>query len=140
MGTIYNFKRGDEIVRVSPAKEYAPREMTPFGPRGGRRDRSYMGEKLIFVGIANGQIYLKRTNPMKISIFGDKLIDLDLDKWDEGWEYWFDPEKLILGEKCIQSVDLDNLKTRLQNAIDAEDYILAEKLQKEIDDLLNQPE
>ena len=69
MKTIYDFNKGDEIVRVVPAKEYST----------GVRDRSYMGEKLIFVGIANGQIYFKRTDSFSISIFGDKLLNLSLD-------------------------------------------------------------
>ena len=25
----------------------------------------------------------------------DKLMDLPLDTWDEGWDYWVDPESLL---------------------------------------------
>jgi len=84
--TIYEFVQGDEIVRVQPSKTYS----------SGIRDRSYMGQKLIFVGIANGCIYCKRTDEFSISIFGDKLVDLSLDIWDEGWELYVDPSTLII--------------------------------------------
>jgi len=87
MKTIYDFKKGDKIVRIQPAKPYQNR----------MRDRSYMGEKLIFVGIANGQIYCKRTDRLSLSIFGDELLGLALDVWDEGWDLFIDPKTLSHG-------------------------------------------
>jgi len=117
MKTIYEFKKGDEIVRVENAKPIQ---------EGGIRDRSYVGEKMIFAGIANGVIYLKPTTMISTFLAGkEKLMDLPLDTWDEGWDYWVDPNTLldnILDEKQI--------KSKLSEAIAEENYELADKLQK----------
>ena len=74
MKSIYEFKKGDIVTRVAPAKSLGK---SLFNPEG-QGDRSYQGDKLIFVGIANGCIYLKRTDILELRIFGNKLID-DLD-------------------------------------------------------------
>lgn len=78
---IYEFVRNDEIVRTRPAK---------FG------DRSYIGDKLIFLGIANGCIYCKRTDPLDIAILGDKPLSLPLDAWENDWDYYFDPSRFVI--------------------------------------------
>jgi hypothetical protein len=119
MKTIYEFKKGDEIVRIIPAKpliDIMGKEM---------RDRSYLGEKMIFVGIANGQIYIKRTDHLSLQLFGDKLVDLPLDLWDEGWGYWVDPETLL--ENIISD---ETLEKKLNKALLEEDYELANKIKK----------
>ena len=121
MKTIYEFKKGDEIVRVENAKPIS---------NGGIRDRSYVGEKMIFAGIANGVIYLKPTTIISTFLAGkEKLMDLPLDTWDEGWDYWIDPNTLldnILDEKQI--------KSKLSEAIAEENYELANQLQKMLND------
>jgi hypothetical protein len=121
MKTIYEFKKGDEIVRVENAKPIQ---------EGGIRDRSYVGEKMIFAGIANGVIYLKPTTMISTFLAGkEKLMDLPLDTWDEGWDYWVDPNTLldnILDEKQI--------KSKLSEAIAEENYELANQLQKMLND------
>jgi len=121
MKTIYEFKKGDEIVRVENAKPIQ---------EGGIRDRSYVGEKMIFAGIANGVIYLKPTTIISTFLAGkEKLMDLPLDTWDEGWDHWVDPNTLldnILDEKQI--------KSKLSEAIAEENYELANKLQKMLND------
>lgn len=130
MKTIHDFKKGDEIVRVKPAKSYG---VNIFGEQGSG-DRSYMGEKLIYVGIANGQIYLKSTDPFYIKMFDNELIDLALDCWDEGWEAWIDP-KTLLDDTAEVVVDKKILKQRIQAALDREDYETAEKLKKQLENL-----
>jgi hypothetical protein len=112
MKTIYEFKKGDEIVRVQPSKQFG--------------DRSYMGEKLIYIGIENGQIYCKRTNELELAIFGDKLIDLDVDLWDSGWDLFIDPKKLLEGFE--PKMDASTIEEQIKKAIKNEDYELAEKL------------
>jgi hypothetical protein len=96
MKTIYNFKKGDKIVRVKPAK---PQEIIAVGLMGIEKtlfiDHSYMGEKLIFIGIANRQIYCQHDS----DLYGNKLINFSLDIWDEGWDLFFDPAKLFEGFK-----------------------------------------
>lgn len=112
MKTIYEFKKGNEVVRIVPAKSL-----------NNIRDRSFMGEKMIFVGIANGQIYLKRTNQLEISFMGESLLNISLDIWDDGWDTWIDPMTLLDNE-----IDAIHIEDKLFDALTAEDYELAEKL------------
>ena len=112
MKTIYEFKKGDEIVRIVPAK-----------PINTIRDRSFMGEKMIFVGIANGQIYLKRTSQLEIRLMGNSLINVSLDLWDDGWDCWIDPLTLLDND-----IDRVHIEDKLFDALTEEDYELAEKL------------
>jgi len=112
MKTIYEFKKGDEVVRIVPSK-----------PINTIRDRSYMGNKMIFVGIANGQIYLKSSNQLEIRLLGDSLINLSLDIWDDGWDTWVDPLTLLDNE-----IDPIHIEDKLFDALTEEDYELAEKL------------
>ena len=112
MKTIYEFKKGDEIVRIVPAK-----------PINNIRDRSYMGDKMTFVGIANGQIYLKRTNQLEIRLMGDSLLNISLDLWDDGWDLWVDPLTLLDND-----IDRVHIEDKLFDALSEEDYELAEKL------------
>ena len=87
MKKIYDFQKDDIIVRVEPAKTYG-------GP-GGVRDRSYLGSKLVFVGIANGSIYLQRTE--ESTMYSAKLLSLSIDVWDDGWNFYFEPNQLLNG-------------------------------------------
>ena len=124
MKTIYEFKKGDEIVRIIPAK--------PINKIG---DRSFMGEKMIFVGIANGQIYLKRTDQLEIRLMGDSLLNISLDRWDEGWDTWVDPLTLLYNE-----IDPVHIKDKLFDALTDEDYELAEKLKDILTKINNKDE
>jgi hypothetical protein len=78
---ITEFKRDDIIVRTGPSKDYG----------NGHTDRSYIGERAVFVSIANGCIYV-RINSIGL---GERLVDLAVDVWDEDWQYWVDPVTLI---------------------------------------------
>jgi hypothetical protein len=112
MKTIYEFKKGDEIVRIVPAK-----------PINNIEDRSFMGEKMVLYGIANGQIYLKRTNRLETRLMGNSLINVSLDLWDDGWDRWVDPLTLLDND-----IDPIHIKDKLFDALTQEDYELAEKL------------
>jgi len=133
MANILEFTKGDRITRVQPAKSLGPM-MSMNGiavDRGG--DRSYMGEELIFVGIANGQIYLQRSETsFDYQIFGNKLLDLAIDIWDEGWEKWIDPKTLLDNDVSV-IVDKTTLKRKLKQAIANEDYELAEQIKKQLE-------
>ena len=89
MKSIYEFKKGDIITRVEPS---APLGKGGFFGDEGFQDRSYIGERYILAGIANGCVYLKRTDEIENKIFGDRLIDLPLDIFENGWNYWIDPQ------------------------------------------------
>ncbi len=131
MKTIYEFKKGDVITRIIPAKPYSEERIGVFGKKGGVRDRSFIGDKLIFMGILNGQLYFQYTNSLELSLFGDKLKGLALDIWDEGWELWQDPQTL-LGTNFIASKE--SLEKQLEIALKNENYEEAEKLKKKINE------
>ena len=122
MKTIYEFKQGDEVVRVEAAKS-----LTNVFGKESIRDRSYLGEKFIFQGIANGVIYLKPTNKTTAWIIKEKFVDLRLDIWDEGWEYWVDPMSITKNHipKYI-------IEEQINKAIDSENYELADRLKKQL--------
>lgn len=123
MKNISEFKKGDIITRVLPALPY----------RDGSGDRSYMGEEMIFIGIANGQIYLKS----KCDYFyvSDRLIDLAVDLWSDGWDNYVDPYTLLDGNEDFIKGTSVSLQDQLDMAIENEDFMLAEKLRKQLEKL-----
>ena len=122
MKTIYEFKQGDEVVRVEAAKS-----LTNVFGKEQVRDRSYLGEKFIFHGIANGVIYLKPTNKTTAWIINEKFVDLRLDIWDEGWENWVDP--MSITENHIPRYIIEE---QINKAIDDANYELADRLKKQL--------
>ena len=128
MKTIYDFEIGDEIVRIIPSKAFE------YGISAGVRDRSYLGERMIFKGIANGHIYLKRMEEFQKRLFGDKLLNLPLDMWDQGWDTWVDPETLDevnLSKEVLEVVSEDvqaKVDELIKEAVVNEDYELAARL------------
>jgi hypothetical protein len=131
MKKIYEFKKGDRIVRIQPAKSNG---RSIFNPEG-IGDRSYIGDELIFVGIANGQIYAKRTDKLSIRLFGDKLLNIPLDLFDEGWEYYINPEELLDESFLEDSIILskEQLEEQLEKALEDENYELASVLKEKLD-------
>ena len=89
-----------------------------------------MGKRMIFVGIANGQIYLQRTDKFELSMFGDEFVDLPVDIWDEGWDLFIDPKKLLEGFE--PKMDVSTIEEQIKKAIENEDYELAEKLKSKL--------
>jgi len=140
MAHISEFKKGDIITRVKPAKSLGPMPTIGLGglmgqtiDRGG--DRSYLGDKLKYIGIANGQIYVRRTDDFELKLLGDKLIDLAIDLWDEGWEYWIDPETLT-GDEVYEKPKMTQAEyqAKIDIAIAGENYEEAERLKKEMEE------
>lgn len=74
---INDFNVGDIIVRTKPA--------TIPNSKG---DHSYIGNKMIFQGCANGMIYCRRLNPRDFVALSNGNVDLQLLYWSEDWEYW----------------------------------------------------
>ncbi len=117
--SILDIKKGSIITRVCKAKPYRS---------DGDGDRSYIGDKLKFIGIANNQIYFQSLEPISICIFGaEKIFDISLDLFEFGWDYYIDPQTLLnsLDDKAT-------LEIRLERALEAEDYLLAEKIRKQL--------
>jgi len=115
---ITEFKKGDEIVRIEAS--------------AGCGDRSYIGEKLIFVGIANGCVYLDRGEDNFMSkMTGTTRMDLRLDWWSDGWEYWQD----IDNDTTATLPDIEiRLKEEIKKAFKDENYELVENLRKIVND------
>jgi hypothetical protein len=129
---IYNFKKGDKITRIQPSKPMMKIGDDEF------LDRNYIGSPFIFIGIANGCIYLKRIIPdhlkeaMSIfSLFGDSsfdpMIHLELEIFEDGWDYYIDPNSL--GEETIE-ISLKELEKQKRIALEKEDYKEVDRINK----------
>lgn len=134
---IQEFKKGEIITRTEPSLAIFGGGINFMGvetaPKG---DRSYMGDKLQFVGIANGQIYFKSLKPIYITIFGqDKIFDLPLDTFSEGWEYYIDPETLLQDNTPIPQMSKQQLEKALKDALDKEDFEKAAELRDKLNKL-----
>ena len=117
--SILDIKKGAIVTRVASSKPYP----------SGVTYRSYMGDKLKFIGVANSQIYFQSLEKHMINTFGaDKVFGVPLDIWELGWDYYIDPTSLLDSLE-----DRATLEIKLQRALDAEDYILAEKLKKQLE-------
>lgn len=130
--TIYEFNPGDIVTRIQPAGIVT---QGTFLGGGISYDSSYIGEKLVFVGIANGCAYFEPTESFSVLLENGKLISLRLHKFEEGWAHYIDPRTLI-GAKSMSkyaSMSDTSLITELDNAIADENYEEASRIQHEID-------
>ena len=117
--SIYSFKRGDEVVRLQPSKGFG--------------DRSYLGEKLTFIGCLNGSIYLEvEPNSFMAQILKKSQLVLPLDIWSDDWDYYIDPKELFSKEPVV---NLKYLQSLLNKAIAEENFEEAERLKKQIENL-----
>jgi len=146
---ISNFEIGDTIVRIHPSLSI------DGGPD--RRDRSYIGKPMKFLGVANGCIYVEKIKEddhvdsgvpdmfnlaEMLRMFTGEAgpISLPLDLWSEGWSTYIDPYNIGSAPSRRQSFDeelggksLKTLKTMYEKAIETEDYLKAERIKRVID-------
>jgi hypothetical protein len=129
--TIYDFSPGDIVTRIQPALIIS----NSLFAGGMNYDASYVGEKLVFIGIANGCAYFEATDSFTYLLEKGRLIDLPLHKFEEGWAHYIDPVTLINGKMRTkyQSMSDTELVQKLDAAIDAEDYEEASRIKHEID-------
>jgi len=141
--SIYDFKKGDLITRIQPSKPIPGLEEEDI------RDRAYIGIALIFLGVANGCVYVERDNRrgdedemtgiggfFKMMMQSSGPINLPLDMWDEGWSYYVDPYSLSkpdIFNESLTKYEINELEDRLKEALKNEDYKKADILQKRID-------
>lgn len=130
--TIHEFKPGDILTRVQPAMVVS--QGTFFGG-GVSYDSSYVGEKLVFVGIANGCAYFEPTEEFSITLQRGELISLRLHKFEEGWAHYIDPRTLVDAKPMSKYASMSDtsLVAELDNAIADENYEEASRIQHEID-------
>lgn len=125
--TIYDFNPGDIVTRVEPA-----RLNNSFFDGV---DSSYIGEKLVFVGLANGCAYFEPTDSFSLLIQKGKLIDLPIHRFENGWAHYIDPTTLVKSKRMgkYRSMSDTALVAKLDEAIEAEDYEEASRIKHEID-------
>ena len=129
--SIYDFKPGDIVTRIEPS---AIINKGMF--MGGLNyDDSYVGEKLIFLGIANGCAYFEPTDSFTYLIEKGEPISLPIHKFEHGWAHYIDPITFIGTKPLSKYVSMSdvNLFGELDNAIGVEDYEEASRIQHEID-------
>ena len=135
---INEFKKGDIITRTSPSLAIFGGGMDFFTGKiiESHGDRSYMGDELEFIGIANGQIYF-RVRKCKYGFMEEsqKIRCLELDAYSEGWDIYINPETLLLENQPVKQIDKKQLQIALQKALDLEDYEKAEEIQKQLNNL-----
>jgi hypothetical protein len=108
--SIYDFTPGDIVTRIQPSV-IVNKSMFMGGLN---YDSSYVGEKLIFVGIANGCAYFEPT---------------------DSWAHYIDPTTLINAKRRskYESMSDTTLVAKLDEAIEVEDYEEASRIKHEID-------
>jgi hypothetical protein len=151
--SIYDFKNGDIITRIEPV-EY--KEDSIFGKL---KDPMYVGTKFIFLGIANGCLYLQRGDIDKTSIFASifgLVLKLDIYTWEKGWDFYKEPVflkdlsinknridedeiPLSVNDDELKSIFLEESEKEIQKSIDKaikkEDYTKAAYFKKKLDEL-----
>jgi hypothetical protein len=123
---IQEFKKGDIIVRVEPAKDIeSSHDMFGNLRVNQTGDRSYIGDKMTYLGSANGCAYF---DVDKL----DKRRSLRLDIFSEGWEHWVDIESI---DEAPNSIISYNLKKELKKALKEENFELLSELKKIFDQI-----
>lgn len=143
--SIYDFKRGDIITRIQPSKPLPGFDGDDF------RDRAYIGTAMKFLGVVNGCVYVERYEKpsensedelptigsfFKMMMRGDGPINLPLDIWDEGWSYYIDPYTLKAETPDEEpNMTKAELEREIRKAVEREDFVYADKLQKRLNNL-----
>jgi hypothetical protein len=124
---IHDFNPGDIVTRVQPVR-LNNSFVDGF-------DCSYVGEKLIFVGVANGCAYFEPTDSFSLVIQKGRLIDLPIHRFEDGWAHYIDPITLVNSKRMgkYKSMSDTALVAKLDEAIEAEDYEEASRIKHEID-------
>jgi hypothetical protein len=122
---IRDFVKGDIITRVEPSAVLSKE----FHPLTGEllkanRDRSYIGDKLTFFGIANGKAYFERHREFEVQLLGKEL-SLRLDAYSEGWERWVDPSTIYENGGTVEAgkkYSKSELNGMLNDALSSENF------------------
>ncbi|GAG23187.1 unnamed protein product, partial [marine sediment metagenome] len=136
--SIHEFRKGDVVTRVRSAYMETP--------DGGYKDTQLMGQKLIFLGIANGCIYLERSTTIE-KILNGQTFYIPLEAFEEGWNHFEDPEflkgkgnMLSMIERAMADQTEAALKKLHKKALEEENFELAAKIKKKMKKLKNREE
>lgn len=129
--TIYEFIPGDIVTRIEPSFTIS----TSMFMGGMDYDSCHIGEKLIFIGIANGCAYFEPTDSFTRIVERGKLISLELHKFEHGWAHYIDPTTLLNARPLSKyaSMSDESLLQKLDAAIGEENYEEASRIKHEID-------
>jgi hypothetical protein len=136
---ITEFKKGDIITRIESSIAIFGGGLNFLGMNTSlSSDRSYMGEELKFLGIANNQIYFQSLDSLTNMIFGkDKIFNLPIDAFEEGWDYFVDPRSFLEDNQPIESLSREQLQSQLQKALSEENYEKASDIEKQLKNIKN---
>jgi hypothetical protein len=128
--SIYDFKPGDIVTRIEPVVKINP--MMFMG--GIEYDGEYVGEKLVFIGIANGCAYFEATDAFTYLLEKGKPISLPIHKFENGWAHYIDPITIVnaMPRSKYDSMSDTALVCDLDSAIEKEEYEEASRIQHEI--------
>lgn len=136
--SVFDFKKGDIITRIKPSKTIPGLEDI--------KDRAFIGQRLRFLGIANGCVYVEIAENDDLDdetpgigrffkLLSEKAgpVNLPLDIWEDGWSYYIDPYSI--GDDDSNIMSEKELTKGIESAIEKEDYKLAEQLKKKLNNL-----
>lgn len=131
--SIYDFKSGDIVTRIEPAALVSGG--MDFMMPNVRYDCSYIGEKLVFVGTANGCAYFEATESFSYLLEKGQPISLGLHRFSEGWAHYIDPRTLVDAKPVSKYASMSDtaLVAELDGAIADDKYEEASRIQHEID-------
>ena len=123
--SIYDFKKGDLITRLKPIVY-----------QDGEKDFAFVGKQLTFMGIANASVYLSKDSDFFTAIFTGKdhfTIQLPLEICEEGWAEYVVPD--FLDQDNLVLDNEEKIKAKIKSALDEEDYELAERLKRKLEEI-----
>lgn len=135
---IHKFKKGDEITRVNIAPlSYQDKSFESI-------DSQLIGQKVIFLGLANGCIYMERATAVEKMLTGS-IFTLPIDIYEEGWNYYENPEflegketVLTMMEKSLTGPRIKALENIRKKALDEDNFELLKKIDEKLEDLKNE--
>jgi len=123
---IFTFKKGDIITRITPI----------IDQEDGHKDYTFIGRRLIFMGIANATIYLAQEfDQLAQLVLGmeKNVFQLPVDLWPTGWAYHVEPD--FLDKNTILIDDEKMMLEQLKMATETEDFERAEDIRKKLEEL-----
>ncbi|HUU87403.1 MAG TPA: UvrB/UvrC motif-containing protein [Candidatus Glassbacteria bacterium] len=123
---IYDFKKGDIITRIKPLSD----------PNTKEKDFSFVGRRLIFMGLANATIYVAQQFDPLVALFmgiDKNIVQLPIELWEDGWALYVEPE--FLDSDSVMVEDEKGLQEQIQRAVEADNYERAEELRKKLEKL-----
>jgi len=124
--SIFEFKKGDVITRIKPLIDPLTKE----------KDFSFVGRRLIFMGLANATIYLGQEFEKIVALLmgvETNVVQLPIELWEEGWALFIEPD--FLDPHYVIVDDEKGLQEQIQKAVESDNYEKAEELRKKLEEI-----